>query len=118
MNRISRILTGIAVTALAIAIYLASSAPRALPTVQAASLQGTATVSGTVGSARPFKAGKVYFRLPEKRMLYMVYTVAGHYTAMQLFPGNYEVSVQAKGLDSEVTKLTLKARQLSTLNII
>jgi len=31
MNRISRILTGIAVTALAIAFYLASSTPRAAP---------------------------------------------------------------------------------------
>ena len=50
-------------------------------------------------------------------MLYMVYTVAGHYTAMQLFPGNYEVSVQAKGLDSDVTKLTLKAGQHTTLNL-
>ena len=117
MNRISRILTGIAVTALAIAFYLASSTPRALPTVQAASLQGTATVFGTVDSSRPFKGAKVYFRLPEKRMLYMVYTVAGHYTAMQLFPGNYEVSVQAKGLDSDVTKLTLKAGQHATLNL-
>src|SRR5207249_12173516 len=50
-------------------------------------------------------------------MLYMVYTVAGHYTAMQLFPGNYEVSVQAKGLDSDVTKLTLKAGRHATLNL-
>src|SRR5437773_10578832 len=114
MNRISRILTGIAVTALAIAFYLASSTPRALPTVQAASLQGTATVFGTVDSSRPFKGAKVYFRLPEKRMLYMVYTVAWHYTAMQLFPGNYEVSIQVKGVVSDVTKRTWKASQPGT----
>src|SRR5262245_57018365 len=117
MNRIFRILMGTALTALVIGFYVASNIPRALPTVEAASIAGTATVSGTVDSSQPFKAAKVYFRLPEKRMLYMVYTVAGHYAAMQLFPGNYEVSVQAKGLDSEVTKLTLKAGQQATLNL-
>ena len=96
MNRVFRVLTGTVLTVSAIGFYLASSSPKALPNVEAASVPGTAMVSGIVDSSQPFKAAKVYFRLPEKRMLYMVYTVAGHYTAMQLFPGNYEVSVQAR----------------------
>lgn len=83
----------------------------------AGSLPGTATVSGVVQSGSPFKAAQVYLRLPAKRMLYMVYTIGGHYRAMQLFPGEYEVSVKAKGLDSDVTKLSLKAGQEATLNL-
>src|SRR3954468_17508157 len=54
------------------------------PLVVAASLPGTATVSGTVDSSKPFKAAQVYFRNPARRMLYMVYTVGGHYQAMHL----------------------------------
>jgi virginiamycin B lyase len=38
----------------------------------------------------------------------MVYTSAGQFRAVSLFPGNYEVSVSTKGLDSEVQKLVLK----------
>ena len=98
---------------LAIALYFVSAAP----IVRAASIPGTATVTGIVDSSKPFKAAKVFLRNPEKRMLYMVYTAGGRYTAMQLFPGNYELSVQAKGLDSDVTKLTLKAGQNATANL-
>ena len=85
--------------------------------LNAAVIPGTATVSGMVESAKPFKAAKVFFRNPEKRMLYMVYTVGGHYNAMQLFPGEYEVSVQAKGLDSDMSKVTLKAGKNPPVNL-
>ncbi len=90
------------------------------PAARAASLPGTATVSGVVDSSKPFHAAQVYFRNPEKRMLYMVYTVGGHYQASQLSPGNYEVSVATKGLQnlaSDVSKLTLKAGQNATMNL-
>jgi virginiamycin B lyase len=87
---------------------------------QAASLPGTATVSGIVDSSKPFKAAQVYFSNPALRMLYMVYTVAGKYEASQLFPGDYEVSVATKGLQnlaSDVSKITLKAGQRATMNL-
>src|SRR5579884_3737240 len=86
----------------------------------AASIPGTATLSGTVDSSKPFKAAQVYIRNVDKRMLYMVYTVGGRYQAMQLFPGNYEVSVATKGLQnlgSEVQKISLKAGQNATMNL-
>ena len=92
----------------------------ALATAKAASIPGTATVSGVVDSSKPFKAAQVYFRNNEKRMVYMVYTVGGRYQASQLFPGEYEVSVATKGLQnlaSDVTKLTLKAGQNATMNL-
>jgi len=50
-------------------------------------------------------------------MLYMVYTVGGHYQAMQLFPGEYEVSVKTKGQQSDVQKLTLASGQTATVNL-
>src|SRR5437763_16640108 len=90
------------------------------PAARAASIPGTASVSGVVDSSRAFHAAQVYFRNPEKRMLYMVYTVGGRYQAMQLLPGNYEVSVATKGLQnlaSDTSKLMLKAGQQATMNL-
>jgi len=84
---------------------------------KSANLSGLASVSGMVESAKPFQAAKVYVRNAEKRMLYMVYTNGGRYQAMHLFPGNYELSVQAKGLESDVQKLVLKAGQNATANV-
>jgi virginiamycin B lyase len=72
-------------------------------------LAGLASVSGTVSSATPFKAAKVYFRNTDRRMQYMVYTAGGKYQAAHLLPGNYEMRVEAKGLASSVTPVSLKA---------
>ena len=74
-----------------------------------ASLQGTASLTGTVEAAKPFKAAQVFIRNVDKRMLYMVYTNAGKFRAVALLPGNYEINVQARGLESDVQKLVIKA---------
>jgi virginiamycin B lyase len=71
-------------------------------------LADLASVSGTVTSATPFKAAKVYFRNTDRRMQYMVYTADGLYSAKYLLPGNYEVRVEAAHLASSVTKVGLK----------
>jgi virginiamycin B lyase len=73
------------------------------------SLQGTASLTGTVDAAKPFKAAQVYIRNVDKRMLYMVFTSAGKFRAVALLPGNYEINVQARGLESDVQKLVVKA---------
>ena len=83
----------------------------------AGALAGMASLSGTVDAGKPFKAAQVYIRNVDKRMLYMVYTNAGRFRAVALFPGNYEVSVQAKGLESDVQKLVLKAGDRPTLKL-
>ena len=80
-------------------------------------LSGLAKASGTVTSPSEFKAAKVFFRNPDKRMLYMVYTNAGKFQAMNLMPGNYEVSVEANGLESDVQKIELKAGSKATVNL-
>jgi virginiamycin B lyase len=77
--------------------------------VEAATLPGMASLSGTVESAKPFKAAQVYIKNVDKRIMYMVYTSAGQFRAVQLFPGNYEVSVTLKGFKSDVQKVAVKA---------
>jgi len=57
-------------------------------------------MSGTVTSAKPFKAAQVYIRNVDMRIMYMVFTNAGQFRAVSLFPGNYEISVTAKGFKS------------------
>ena len=71
-------------------------------------LSGMARLSGTVESPAPFKAAQVYLRNVDRRITYMVFTNAGQFRAVAVFPGNYEVSVSAKGLTSEVQKVALR----------
>ena len=84
---------------------------------QSSAVAGTASVSGTVDSGTPFKAAEVFIRNTDKRILYMVYTNAGQFRAVTLFPGNYEVKVSTKGLESDVQKLTLKAGENPKLKL-
>src|SRR5579862_9052773 len=72
---------------------------------KAGELSGLAKASGTVTSPSEFKAAKVYFRNPDKHMLYMVYTNAGKFQAMNMMPGNYEVSAETQLLNSDVQKV-------------
>jgi len=58
---------------------------------------------------KPFKASQVYIKNVDKRIMYMVYTSGGQFRAVQLFPGNYEVSVTLKGFKSDVQKVAVKA---------
>src|SRR2546422_7700955 len=112
MKRIYGILTSAGLAGLLAAFYFV--------TVNAAPVSGTATVSGTVDAPKPFKAAQVYFRNRSKRMLYMVYTAGGRFQAMNLLPGDYEVSVKTKGLqnlESNTTNVTLTAGQKSTVKL-
>src|SRR5436309_1282758 len=85
-----------------------SAAPKAAA-AQAGAIAGTASLSGTVDSNASFKAAQVFIRNVDKRILYMVYTNAGQFRAVALFPGNYQVSAGTKGLESDVQKVVLKA---------
>src|SRR3989441_13149300 len=78
-------------------------------------IAGTASLSGAVDSSTPFKAAQVYIRNTDKRILYMVYTNAGQFRALGLFPGNYEVSVTARGLKSDIQRLAIKAGDAPSL---
>src|SRR5438105_13494010 len=103
----------------AVCIFLGLSVlPGAKPMpAQSGTVAGTASLSGTVDSATPFKAAQVFVRNTDKRILYMVYTSAGQFRAVALFPGNYEVKVSTKGLESDVQKLTVKAGESPKLKM-
>ncbi len=84
---------------------------------KAASPAGTASLSGTVDAPKPFKAARVYIRNVDKRMLYTVFTNAGAFRAVALFPGNYEVNVQAVGLESDIQNVVLKAGEHQSVKL-
>jgi virginiamycin B lyase len=80
-------------------------------------LPGTASVSGTVQAPHAFKAAQVHFMNTDKSVLFMVYTSGGRYRALNLFPGHYEVTVRAPGLETAPHKITLAAGARETLNL-
>src|SRR5262249_29629495 len=84
---------------------------------KAAGVAGTAGMAGSVDAPKPFKAARVYIRNKDKRMLYMVFTNAGNFRANALFPGNYEVSAQAIGLESDIQNVTVKVGERPTVKI-
>ena len=69
------------------------------PTLAANStIAGTGAVTGTVTASKPFTAAQVYLRNAEKGVTFMVYTAGGKYQAINLYPGDYEVTVGAARL--------------------
>lgn len=75
----------------------------------ALAIPGTGSLSGTVGAPKPFKAAKVYANNESKNVLYMVYTRAGRYQALNLMPGSYEIWVEKRGFESDRRKLEIQA---------
>src|SRR5262249_33596494 len=77
---------------------------------KADALAGMGSVTGTVTASKPFKAAQVYLRSSDKRrhIQYMVYTSAGKFKAVAMFPGNYELIVRARGLESSPQQLVVK----------
>ena len=80
-------------------------------------LPGTATLAGVVHAPKPFKAAQVHLMNVDKNVLFMVYTSGGRYRAVNLFPGNYEVTVRADGLAGNPQKIELAAGAGRTLDI-
>src|ERR671934_137483 len=72
----------------------------AAPSIAAAdgpSIPGTGAVSGTVTAGKPFTAAQVYLRNAEKGVTFMVYSAGGKYQAINLYPGEYELTVGRRG---------------------
>lgn len=83
---------------------------------EAGVIPGTGALSGTVRAPSPFKAARIYARNTDKDILFMVYTAGGKYHAVNLFPGNYEVSVQKNGFTSDIKKVVVKPGASSTVD--
>ena len=84
---------------------------------QRGELAGMGRLSGTVTSPQPFKAAQVYIRNTDKNITYMVFTSGGQFRSLALFPGNYEVVVRAKGLESDAQTLMVRAGDNPKLTI-
>src|SRR5213083_812808 len=110
-----RVLLPVIVVVLAVGQGGLASAP--VTTVQAPAVRVMASMSGMVTSSKPFKAAQVYIRNVDMRIMYMVFTNAGQFRAVSLFPGNYEISVTAKGFKSNVQKLAVKAGDNPKINV-
>ena len=98
--------------ALTVALILAGTVASRLagtPRVAQAAVPGLGNLSGAVQSATAFKAAQVLIRNTDKHVLYMVYTNAGRFRSVALFPGNYEVSARTGTLQSDVQKVVIKA---------
>jgi streptogramin lyase len=98
--------------ALTVALIIAGSVAGRFggtPPVAQAAVPGLGNLTGTVQSETAFKAAQVLLRNTDKRVLYMVYTNAGRFRSVALFPGNYEVSARTGALQSDVQKLVVKA---------
>jgi virginiamycin B lyase len=78
-------------------------------TASAAAISGTGTLSGKVEASKPFQAAQVYAKNLDNNMLFVVYTVGGKYEAVNLLPGNYEVSVKKNGFSANPKKITITA---------
>jgi virginiamycin B lyase len=73
-------------------------------------LTGMGTLSGAVKAPKEFKSAKVYAKNSDKNVVYMVFTEDGRYQAVDLFPGNYEVSVTKNGFSGgDAQKVTITA---------
>ena len=84
---------------------------------QRGELAGMARLSGTVTAPQTFKAAQVFIRNIDKNIVYMAFTSGGQFRAVALFPGNYEVSVKAKGLESDAQTVTLRSGENARLSL-
>jgi virginiamycin B lyase len=82
------------------ALFGQSNADKAA-VASASQLAGLGSISGSVHAPKDFKAAKVFAHNIDKDVTYMVFTDAGRYSAVALFPGNYEVTVAKNGFSSE-----------------
>src|SRR5262245_38887845 len=80
-------------------------------------IPGTGAVAGTVTAARPFTAAQVYLRSADKPVTFMVYTSGGKYQAINVLPGEYELTVARRGFASDPQKITVKAGATATADV-
>src|SRR5580692_3179910 len=97
-------------------LFCIEGGPTAESAAEAGMISGTGSLSGKVQAPKPFKAARVYAKNVDKNMLFMVYTSAGRFRAVNLLPGKYEVTVEEKGLTSPMQAVSVTAGKTSTLD--
>src|SRR3954454_6945197 len=89
------------------AFVIASGTAYAPCAAAQSTIPGTGAVTGTVTAGKPFTAAQVYLRSAEKPVTFMVYTSGGKYQAINVLPGEYEVTVARRGFSSDPQKITV-----------
>jgi streptogramin lyase len=72
-----------------------------------AKIPGTGTLDGTVTAPKPFTAAKVFARKAGSNITYVVFTEGGHYSAVNVMPGQYEVWAEHQGFTSDRASVTV-----------
>ncbi|MFL5003451.1 MAG: carboxypeptidase regulatory-like domain-containing protein, partial [Xanthobacteraceae bacterium] len=81
-------------------------------------IPGTGAVTGTVTAGKPFTAAQVYLRSAEKPVTFMVYTSGGKYQAINVLPGEYEVTVARRGFSSDPQKITVTSGETTNADFV
>jgi streptogramin lyase len=89
-----------------------------IASVEASTISGTGELSGKVEAGKPFQGAQVYAKNLDNHMVYMVYTVGGEYQAVNLLPGNYEVSVKKNGFTVDAKKISITAGSKATADFV
>ena len=97
-------------------LFCIEGGPTAESAAEAGMISGTGSLSGKVQAPKPFKAACMRQGNVDGNMLFMVYTSAGRFRAVNLLPGKYEVTVEDKGLTSPMQTVSVTAGKTSTLD--
>ena len=115
-----RRVAALAIAAAGITALVALGVPGSTVSAQRAGdtpLKDMGIVSGTVTAPKAFKAAHVYLNNTDKHIMYMVYTSGGAFRAVAMFPGNYEVTVKGRGLESDSQKISVKAGENPAIKV-
>src|SRR5690349_8846914 len=102
------------VIALSVLAWLSLAAPGF---AAESTIPGTGAVAGTVTAKKPFTAAQVYLRSADKPVTFMVYTSGGKYQAINVLPGEYELTVARRGFASDPQKITVTAGATTTADV-
>lgn len=83
-------------------------------TAEAARFADMGTLSGTVEAPTPFRAARVHAVNLTSGVRYIVFTSGGRYRVVNLFPGNYEVSVEKNGFHAGARQVRVNRDENST----
>ena len=92
-------------------LFCIEGGPTAESAAEAGMISGTGSLSGKVQAPKPFKAARVYAKNVDKNMLFMVYTSAGRFRAVNLLP-EWPGSYSTLGIFYYQTGEIAKAREL------
>jgi len=71
-------------------------------------IMNTGTLTGSVTAPVPFQAAQIYAMNSDSNILYMVYTQDGRFEAVNMIPGNYDVSVRKFGLAAPTQSVNIQ----------